>query len=266
MKEDFDVEIVDQWECPTENGAPILTMPNIPHALHGKGLQPRTIYGQRVWDFMRKDAYKRADYKSEITGIDPGKGKLHSHELFSTDYLKQESVFIRCIALTKMEHDFIHSGRLITLYKEGNMFVPKSYLLKVVENGFNIISSYNKEHPDQEPLRCFNTFLNYLKVEELHDEMVELIKKYDIKFYGVNIPESKRWKGWHVIVGNKRYDTPYRNQRDWEEAMKGARENDGLRQCKNPFEGDEYKELREAMARVEKKLAGCKNGRISKKK
>lgn len=36
--EEYDVIMVNHWECPVDNGAPILTMPNIPHALHGEGI------------------------------------------------------------------------------------------------------------------------------------------------------------------------------------------------------------------------------------
>lgn len=270
FRDDFgvDIEIVDHWECPSDNGAKILSMPNIPIALHGNGMQPRTVYGSTTWEFMRKKCYYNADYKSEITGVEPGKGLLHCHELFKIDYAKQESEFVRCIALAKIEHDFIHSGRLITLYKEGNPTVPKSYLLKVVENGFKIISDYNKAHPEEEPVRCYGTFLQYLREPELKDKMLGLIDKYDIKFYSEVIPRTKLFKGWHVIIGNKRYDSPYKSQGDWEAAMKVARKNDFTRNLKNPFDGGAYEELREAMKKVNivKEIPGCKPGRVSKRK
>lgn len=263
-----DVEIVDHWECPAETSAKLLTMPNIPLALQGKGMQPRTIYGARTWEFMRKKCYFNANYKSEITGIDPPKGQLHAHELFSYDYAKQEGVFQRIIALAKMEHDFIHSGRLITLYREGNPTIPRSYLLKVVENGFKIISEYNEAHPDEEPLRCYGTFLQFLRVDDIRNEVLALIRKYNIKFYNEVLPKSKQFKGWHVIVGNKRYNSPYARKEDWEEAMKVARKNDFVRNLKNPFAGGAYEELREAMKNVNvvKEIPGCKPGRVSKRK
>lgn len=270
-KQDFDVITVDEWECPAENGVPILTMPNVPHALHGKGLQPRTIYGTTVWNFMRKACYKNAGFKSEVSGVEPEKGKLESHELFSYDYIKQEGVFQRCIALSKEEHNFIHSGRMITMYKNGNIYYPKSYVLKVVENGFKLIHDYNVEHPDQEPLRVYDTYLEYLSTD-LHDDMVDLIKKYDIKFYKAHIPRHKRWKGWHVIVGNKRYDTPYENMDDWKAAMDEAGKKDSDRILmdrikNNPFQGGAYDEMNKIIkSSIERKIAGCKDGRLSKRK
>lgn len=265
--EEYDVIMVNHWECPVDNGAPILTMPNIPHALHGEGLQPRTVLGRTTWDHMRKACYANADFKSEISGEVPPKGQLHAHELFSYDYDKQEGIFQRCIALTKLEHDFIHSGRLLTLYARNNPLYPKSYVLKVIENGFNIIDTYNQEHPDQKPLRCFATFLDALKNPTIAFEVAELIEKYHIKFYNANIPRSKRWKGWHVIIGNKRYNSPYTNQDDWEVAMRKRNEEEEARNLKDPFSGKGAAAI-DALLKIreETKIAGCKNGRLSKRK
>lgn len=269
-KKDFDIIKVDHWECPEENGAAILTMPNIPRALHGKGMQPRTIYGTTVWNFMRKKCYMNAGYKSEISGEEPEKGRLESHELFSYDYVTQEGVFKRCIALTKEEHAFIHSGRLITMYKNGNIYYPKSYVLKVIENGYRIISDYNKSHPDKEPLRAYSTTLNFLDTD-LKDDVISLIKKYDIKFYEEKLPKNKYWKGWHVIVNRKRYDSPYKNVEDWEAAMSQASKTDSERIVannieNNPFKGSVYDEMEKIInGKVETKIAGCKNGRLNKR-
>ena len=53
--------------------------------------------------------------------------------------------------------------------------------------------------------------------------------------------------------------------------MEEREKNDTVRNAENPFDNDVYRELKKAMekvkamTRVEKKIAGCKNGRISKK-
>lgn len=238
MEEKYDIIKVNKWECPENNGAAILTMPNIPHALHGDGLQPRTILRRTTWDNLRRACYANAGYASEISGEEPPKGQLHAHELFSYDYDAQEGVFIRCIALTKIEHDFIHSGRLLTMFNKGNPLYPKSYVLKVIENGFNIINDYNIKHPDEEPLRCFDTILDGLKNWDIKFEIEELIERYNIKFYTAHIPESKKWRGWHVIVGDKRYDSPYTNQSDWSAAMRSRNSKDEIRNLEDPFKSE----------------------------
>ena len=265
-KEDYDVEIVDHWECPAETGVALLTMPNVPRALHG--LPPRVIMGRTAWDFVRKACYANAGYKCEICGEDFAdiKPRYAAHELYSYDYAKQEGVFERCVAICAKSHDFIHSGRLITMYKNGNPMYPREYVLEVVEKGFKLIHDYNESHPDQEPLRAYATFLEYLETD-LHDEMVTLIDKYGMKFYKEHIKKNKLWKGWHLIYGNKRHESPYSSQKEWEEAMQKANEKDLVRQVKNPFQGEVYDEWDKILkSDIETKLAGCKDGRISKRK
>lgn len=168
------------------------------------------------------------------------------HELYTIDYLEGTSTFNRCIAICKQDHDFIHSGRLITLFKEGNPLYPKSYVLKTVEKGFKLVSEYNKAHPDLEPLRVYDTFIDYLKVPELADEMAKLIRKYDIKFYA-SPKRGARWEKWRLVWNGKEYPTPYKNPEEWMEAMKKANQNDTVRQVKDPFTGGVYDELRKML-------------------
>lgn len=168
------------------------------------------------------------------------------HELYTIDYLEGTSTFNRCIAICKQDHDFIHSGRLITLFKEGNPLYPNSYVLKTVEKGFKLVSEYNKSHPDLEPLRVYDTFIDYLKVPELADEMAELIRKYDIKFY-TSPKRGARWEKWRLVWNGKEYPTPYKNPEEWMEAMKKASQNDTVRQVKDPFTGGVYDELRKML-------------------
>ena len=240
--EPFDVEKVKQWQCPEGTGIPLITMPNVPRPLHGKGMQPRTIFGKSTWDFMRKSAYYNAGYKCEICGREPEKGDLHAHELFSYNYDKQTGKFERVVAICRTCHDGIHSGRLITMFKNKNPLYPKSYVLRVVENCFSLVHKYNLEHKD-EPLRVYGTYLEYVDIPELRDEMLSLIKKYDIKFYEEDVPKHKRWKGWKVIVGKNTYNSPYKSQGDWQEAMKEASAKDNMRNVPDPFSGGVFDEI-----------------------
>lgn len=225
-KEELDIKKVIEWKCPSDTGVPLITMPNIPKPLHG--LPPRTIMGKTAWDKMRKLCYYKANYKCEVCGCTPDKGRLHAHELYDINYLEGTSEFKRCIAICKEDHDFIHSGRLITLYKEGNPLYPKSYVLRVVEKGFKMISEYNKDLPEEEQLRVFETIVEYLRVTGIREEVFELIKKYNIKFY----KKPKRgasWDKWKLVWRGKEYKSPYENPDQWREAMDKARENDVAR-------------------------------------
>lgn len=164
------------------------------------------------------------------------------HELFSYDYDKQTGKFERVVAICRTCHDGIHSGRLITMFKNKNPLYPKSYVLRVVENCFSLVHKYNLKHKD-EPLRVYATYLEYVDVPELRDEMLSLIKKYDIKFYEEDVPRRKLWKGWKVIVGSNTYESPYKSQGEWQEAMKKANEKDNIRNIQNPFSGGVFDEI-----------------------
>ena len=236
----MDIERREKWECPAGTGVPLITMPNVPRPLHG--LPPRKIMGDTMWTRVRKRCYFDAGYKCEICGVDPPKGQLHAHELYSYDYIEGTGKFERCIAICKQDHDFIHSGRLITMYKNGNVLYPKSYVLGVVEKGFKLIHDYNETHKNEKPLRAYATFLEYLKVSELAEEMSELISKYKIKFYA-EPKHIAKWADWKLLFGKKEYPTPYANQGEWVEAMAEASKNDNVRVISNPFKGEEFDEI-----------------------
>lgn len=236
------VEKVTKWVCPEGTGIPLITMPNVPRPLHGTGMQPRTIYGETVWNYMRKKAYFDADYKCEICGCSPEKGQLHAHELFDYDYENTTGTFNRVVAICRTCHDGIHSGRLITMYKNNNPLYPASYVLKVVENAFRLVHDFNVSHPDAK-LKLYETFVGYLQYPELEDKMKYLIKKYGIEFYGEHVVKSKRWKGWKVIVNGKEYESPYKCQADWEDAMAINNKQDEIRNLENPFSGGVFDEI-----------------------
>ena len=48
-----EVPLVYGWKDTGENGARLLTMPNIPTPLQGPGMQPRTIFGTSTWNKIR---------------------------------------------------------------------------------------------------------------------------------------------------------------------------------------------------------------------
>lgn len=243
-RKDYKVEKIKQWTCPEGTGAPLITMPNVPRPLHG--LPPRKLMGDTTWNRVRKRCYYDAGYKCEICGEEPPKGQLHAHELYTYDFAEGTGTFERCIAVCKKCHDFIHSGRLVTMFKNGNMLYPKSYLLTVVEKGFKIISEYNAEHRNMRPLKAYVTILDYLKVPELHDDIDALIKKYDILFYSEPNHIAK-WEKWRLVWNGREYYTPYKSQTDWEEAMQKASKTDVMRAVKDPFSEGIFGEIKKKL-------------------
>ena len=225
LREDYDLEVVSSWQCPEETGVPLLTMPNIPLPLHNRN--PRNIMGKVSWDRMRKRCYFNADYKCEICGAELVGSHKAAHELYSIDYKDGTSKFERAIAICDKCHNFIHSGRMITMYGNENPMYPKSYVLRIVEKAFRLIHDYNKNN-DGEPLRVYATILSYLEYPSLASEMRELIKKYDIKFYTEDSRKSQtaKWGEWKLIIGNKEFPTLFKSQREWQEAMDKINERD----------------------------------------
>lgn len=215
----YDIKTVFAWQDNGAGGARLLTMPNVPHPLHT--LNPRNILGRTTWDHMRKKCYYSAGYKCEACGrtVD-GDEKLHAHELYSINYYAGESRFMRTVCLCPTCHVLgIHSGRALTLAKKGSPLMPKERLLKGAENLFRLLHEYNVEHPKEPPLRAYITFIDYAKWPPIAKEMEELIEKYDVKFYMEDPECTARWEKWHLIVGNKTYQTPFKDQADWSAKM-----------------------------------------------
>lgn len=244
---EFDVKLVTKWTPPEgDDLRPLIAMPNIPKPLHG--VAPRTLLGATTWNHMRKSSYARANDTCEICGDKPENLRhRHGHEVYEIDYEKGIAKFVRVFCICSLDHlACIHTGRAITLYKQGNPLYPKEFLLEGAEKAFKTIYEYNQDHPEAN-LRAYATFLEYLKQDELRGPMDELIKKYNIKFYMENTRKMAKWGDWKLIIGNKEYKTPYEDEEAWEEAMRKQGEKDTARimqkNMQERFSGGVYDEL-----------------------
>lgn len=250
MKGDYDIKYITKWTPPTDDDLrPLIAMPNLPKPCHNQC--PRTLLDKSTWEHMRKACYATAGFKCEICGEEVGKDiekrQLHAHEVFDIDYEHGVSKFIRCVALCSTAHlGCIHTGRAITLFKQGNPMYPKEFLLAGAEKSFKTISEYNKDHPEAD-LRAYRTFLDYLKCDELKTDMEGLIEQYDIKFYAEHPKKSAKWADWKVIIGSKEYPTKFKSESEWKKAMEEAGEKDSARlmqkNMEKAFSGGIYDEL-----------------------
>lgn len=232
----YTCKLVDKWVAPEDGGAPIITMPNVPHPLHT--LAPRTIMGASTWNHVRNRCYFEACYQCEACGRkvktefyedgtvkhqyhDDGeipKRELHAHELYTYDYNKGTARFERCVALCERCHvRFIHSGRMLTMFKKGDPLMPAEKVLDGIEAGFKQIKEWNDTHYGEEKLRACSVLIDYTDSEEIGERVKKLIDKYDIEFYMVD--GTAAWQDWKLIVGNKEYPTPFKDHDDWEKAM-----------------------------------------------
>lgn len=238
----YNCKLVDKWVAPENGGAPIITMPNVPHPLHT--LAPRNILGTSTWNHMRNRCYYEANYTCEACGAkvateynedgsikhkyhDDGtiaKRNLHAHELYTYDYNKGTAKFERCVALCERCHvRFIHSGRMLTMYKQGDPLLTAERVLDGIEAGFKQIKKWNDEHYGEEKLRVYFAIIDYTEDPEIGEQVKELIDKYEIEFY---IPDGEKypkampvWDGWKLIIGDKEYNSPFTSQGDWQKAM-----------------------------------------------
>lgn len=129
--------------------------------------------------------------------------------------------------------------------------MSKEGLLEGAENVFKLVYEYNKGRPEKKKLRVYSTFLEYLKQEDLHDQIKEMLDKYEIKFYEENTKVMAHWHEWKLIIGEKEYPTPYKTEEDWEKAMEVQANRDTARiaqkEADQRFSGAVYDELQKVL-------------------
>lgn len=189
---------------------------------------PRTVLGPTVWNKMRKDCYEKAHDTCEICGECPeDKRKRHAHECYVIDYEKGTCTFIGVFCVCALDHlGAIHTGRALTLWSKGSPLITKEFLLEGAEKAFSLIHDYNKEH--KADVRLYSTYIEYLKHDELREPMLELIKKYDVKFYSEDPKRMAKWSEWRLLLDGEEYPTPYKNEKAWQKAMEEKTYNDGF--------------------------------------
>lgn len=183
---------------------------------------PRTVLGAKAWERMRKQCYAEAGYKCEVCGYDVSAPyEKQAHELYEFDYENRKMIFKRVVCLCRRHHinPGVHTGRAITMFKQHNVLMPKEKLLEGTEDIMRMTYEYNKEHPDN-PMRLFATYLDFLKVSAIADEVQTLIEKYGIKFYKPSKdPESeKHWGEWRLVIGGEEYLPKYASYEEFEES------------------------------------------------
>jgi len=107
----------------------LLTHPNIPKPLHG--LAPRTLMPIKEWNILRREAYAKNNYhchacgkyvafNHELNKFDNEEGTtLDAHEHYEVDYENKKVVLKEIVALCKYCHNYIHSGRMNSMYDKG---------------------------------------------------------------------------------------------------------------------------------------------------
>lgn len=249
-----DVKFITKWEPPTgDDLRPLIAMPNIPRPCHL--LNPRNILGPSAWNRIRKECYAEADDTCEICGDKPENLKhRHAHEVYEIDYENGIVKFVRAFCVCALDHiGAIHTGRAITMYKNGSPLFPKEFLLEGAEKAFKTIYEYNRDNPGAD-LRAYINFLEYLKFDDLKDDMNALIEKYNVKFYAEDPDRTAKWGDWKLIIDDQEYPTPYKNEKAWKKAMEEQEKKDTDRiltkSMTQIFSGEIYDELNKILKEV----------------
>lgn len=241
------MEKITKWQVPEGGGAPLLTMPNVPHDCHGR--PPRTLMERKEWDAMRKACYAEHEDICEVCGRKCGSKRgdqrmRQAHECYTIDYTKKTCTFERLYCICSVCHNFIHSGRAITMYKNHTPLWTKQSMLDLAEHGFRLVYEWNKRHPDEPKLKVFQTIEEWMEEPSLTTELQELVGQYEIEFYHVPRTDRKSdWGKWKLVYDGVEYYSTYASQADWEAAMVSKTEQ---RQVENKqlFDGDIFEELR----------------------
>lgn len=185
----------------------LLLHPNIPKPLHG--LAPRTIKGEDWWNEQRQKAYSKNEYKCWACGVHKKEAKYHkwleAHEIYNIDYNSGKVEFLDVCALCHSCHNFIHSGRMSSLFKKGEMSLDK--VEDILEHGFKILIKNNLK-------------LNPFALKAMHSVSIFLYliyNKYPKHKYGKC---SAKWEDFYLVLDGKKYKGKFKNFEEWQEFYK----------------------------------------------
>jgi len=171
----------------------ILLQPNIIKPLHG--LNPRTIFGQKWWDYERQIAYASTDYKCLACGVDKNDAEFHqwleAHEDYRIDFKRFRYELKRIIPLCHACHNFIHDGRLKILWNTGKIS-PEKYM-RITGRGEKILSDSGLPQRN-------NAWWA------------------DPEYYPQLFPEKVgTWNKWHLLIDGKEYYSKFDDYDAWAE-------------------------------------------------
>lgn len=186
----------------------ILLCPNIPKPLHG--LNPREIAGQAWWDQQRKIAYASTDYHCAACGIHKSAAKYHkwleAHELYEYDYAIGKQEFKEIVPLCHSCHNFIHSGRMLTLWRKDELETEK--IEDILCHGFNTLAGANLK-------------MNRFALAFSKEVNILIFFTYVSYGYETGPKSSAQWSDWHLIFNDQKYYSKFKNFKEWEQKYRG---------------------------------------------
>lgn len=190
----------------------LLTHPNIPKPMHG--LNPRTVMGKDWWDKVRKEAYAKYDNHCYACGRHKSQDEYHdwleAHEDYKINYKTGEVKLVNIVALCHSCHNFIHSGRLNILNKNGEVSDDK--FTHIMKRGFGILK-FNNLEPFYGTAEIWAEMHKYSKN---YREMILRVNELKTKFiHDTGVSNSGNWSKWHLLIDGKKHYTNIKSARDW---------------------------------------------------
>lgn len=182
----------------------ILLHPNIPKPLHG--IAPRVIKGDDWWNSVRQTAYSKNDYHCWACGIHKNENKYHrwleAHEIYEIDYCVGEVKFIDICALCHSCHNFIHSGRLWSIFLKNE--VSKEKIEDILIHGFEVLKKNNLK---------MNSFALTV-AKRINLSIFEKYIKYGFHRYGISLVG---WNDWCMLIDGVKYKGKFKDFDEWNE-------------------------------------------------
>ena len=183
----------------------LLTHPNIPKPLHGTA--PRTLLGKEWWDVKRQEAYRKNNYHCMACGQHKSQDRFHNwleaHEDYTIDYKSGSVKLNRIVALCHTCHNFIHSGRLGILYKNGD--ITKDKALYVLSRGFHILKQNNLE-----------PFWGAAEVYAEITDRLDLLDRVDDLRNKQSKVIQQDWSKWHIEIDGVKHFGKFKSLREWQ--------------------------------------------------
>lgn len=183
----------------------LLLHPTVPPPLHG--LSPREILGQKWWDVVRKEAYAKHDDTCHACGIHKSrafyKKHLEGHEAYDIDYDTCTVTLKEIVALCHLCHNFIHVGRLLTLYNQG--VVSRNYVTTVLNHGVMVLSKGGLRPHATHAIHWLMLQKGYSKSDAIYYAIKQGLhrEKFDVE----------TWDQWKIIIDGIEYQG--KTQSEW---------------------------------------------------
>ena len=168
----------------------LLMQPNIVKPLHS--VAPRTIMGQWWWDRQRQRCYEKNNFHCYSCGVHksdaPFRQWLEAHESYKIDLENCRYTLDELVGLCHACHNFIHSGRMLSLVNQGK---ASRYRMETILDWGNNLLAFNG--------------LDKSKAWWKKDGIFQ-------QFFPEHIGT---WNKWHLILDGEKFYSPFKDYAAW---------------------------------------------------